>query len=830
MSATIPYNRVDAVPPLLDPVHNRAYGESSYGDAGAASNNPQMAYSLAQPAQQQQAQQAQLARFHEDFDASQRGSSILDDGEFHRAESQMSYTPSRGGALKKKGSLKKKSLRRNSSRRNSRAGSVASLLLGERERYADGEGDERNSAFYTPVPTSGSPTEILAHRFQAWRKVLKDLITYFREVQSSHENRSKSLLKLSNVCSNTECPPDFLNEGGISDTTYILRDFHKQAFAEASKAKDIQAGIIDQLSGLRNDLGLKIKEIKNLSGDFKNSVDKEMEATKKAVAGLQDALGDMESGVCHASGKGDPFIVKLAVDRQVERQINEENYLHTALLNLEASGRELESIVVGEIQKSYDTYAGILKREADEVYETIEKLRNGPLSLPRDYEWNKFVEGDDHIIDPMVPVRRAEDIEYPGRHHPAASEVREGMLERKSKYLKSYTPGWYVLSPSHLHEFKSHERLNDQSPVMSLFLPEQKLGSHSQPYSSSHKFMIKGRQTGAIHSRHSWVFRAESHDTMLAWYEDIKKLTEMSTRAERDAFVSSHRRTLSATSQKAGSVSSDGGLDEDEADQVPYSAASPMAQGAREPSQPRPQPGGRFPSELQVDRDLQTAQYASSGESLRDYEVIAAAAGLPGTSSPYGGGDHFLYDAEAVNEAEYPDPGTDRAGSLAPYQEILGNSDSARVDWVGSQRTPTGLTTTVDPTESYQTQTMPPPKQPPQRDRRPTPGPTSRPRSGVIDSAPVPPTTAVTASDVSTSITQEAMTTSQEIPGSTAPNAMDQTAGPNFPKSPRPRDLAGKAKSPPEREVVPVSARNKSVASISDMHVPGEYPPTPVVA
>jgi hypothetical protein len=113
-----------------------------------------------------------------------------------------------------------------------------------------------------------------------------------------------------------------------------------------------------------------------------------------------------------------------------------------ALLNLEASGRELESIVVGEIQKSYDTYAGILKREADEVYETVGRLRSGPLSLPKDYEWNKFVEGDDHFIDPRLPVRRVDDIEYPGRHHPAASEVRAGMLERKSKYLKSYTPGW----------------------------------------------------------------------------------------------------------------------------------------------------------------------------------------------------------------------------------------------------------------------------------------------------------------------------------------------------------------------------------------------------
>lgn len=37
-----------------------------------------------------------------------------------------------------------------------------------------------------------------------------------------------------------------------------------------------------------------------------------------------------------------------------------------AYLNLENSGRELESIVVGEIQKSYNAYAGIMKREGND--------------------------------------------------------------------------------------------------------------------------------------------------------------------------------------------------------------------------------------------------------------------------------------------------------------------------------------------------------------------------------------------------------------------------------------------------------------------------------
>lgn len=238
--------------------------------------------------------------------------------------------------------------------------------------------------------------------------MLKDLITYFREVGTSYEHRAKALLKVSNVINNTNAPALFLTEGGLNDANRILRDYHKQSVTEANKAKDIQGEIINQLSGLRADLSHKIKEIKSLSGDFKNSVEKEKEVTRKCVAALEESLSLVDSDPAAIAGKGDPFVVRLGVDRQVERQIDEENYLHRAYLNLENSGRELESIVVGEIQKAYNALANILKREADESYSTIEKLRSGPVGMPRDQEWNEFVTRDPHFVDPNISLRRLE--------------------------------------------------------------------------------------------------------------------------------------------------------------------------------------------------------------------------------------------------------------------------------------------------------------------------------------------------------------------------------------------------------------------------------------
>ena len=125
------------------------------------------------------------------------------------------------------------------------------------------------------------------------------------------------------MISNITAPPQFVTHGGIGDAIHILRDYHQRSISEGNKARSIEEDVIVQLTGLRSDLAQKIKEIKGLSGDFKNDVDKETEGTRKAVHDLQDALGSSST-----DPKSDPYLVRLGVERQLGRQIEEENYLH----------------------------------------------------------------------------------------------------------------------------------------------------------------------------------------------------------------------------------------------------------------------------------------------------------------------------------------------------------------------------------------------------------------------------------------------------------------------------------------------------------------------
>ncbi|KAF3931679.1 hypothetical protein ABW19_dt0201158 [Dactylella cylindrospora] len=549
--------------------------------------------------------------------------------------------------LKKRNSFKRSnSLKRSGSR--SRRSTVGEM-----------DSENPNSAFHSPVPSHGNPTEILANRFAGWRRILKDYIAYFKEVQLVYEARAKATSRLFHTLNSAIEPEMFLRSGGILETNVVLKEHHKSSMLASEQAKQVEIQIISSLSGLRNDLSGKIKEIKALSGDFKNNLDKEREATRRAVTQLSDSLLAVDANPSLASGKNDPYIVKLAVDKQLRRQLAEENYLHRAYLNLESSGRELESIVVSEIQKSFESYMNILRLEGADLTDTAERLQTQTIGLPPDHEWSCFVERDPDFVDPRIPIRHFEIVEYPGWNHPAAVEVRAGILERKSKYLKSYTPGWYVLSPSHLHEFKSPDRNHDMTPVMSLYLPDCTMGSHTQLGASSHKFMVKGRQTGALHRGHSWVFRAETHEAMMGFYEDIKKLIELSG-AERNAFVASHQKQNQQNqpdaSPKEASSSSENGLENDEADEIPYSADRSALVGS-EPSisEPRPE-GGRFPSDIDIQRrrSLRSTTSGASDQSLN------ARTGIVQPQESYPIGPVGEYDEERFNDFALGRPGLHR--------------------------------------------------------------------------------------------------------------------------------------------------------------------------
>ena len=403
------------------------------------------------------------------------------------------------------------------------------------------------------IPTTGQPTDVLAARFSAWRNVIRSIIVYLTEIASIEDEIVRQQLRLSHAVqfpfftienqyqptsSEDRYTQKFflpLGSGSVQDLPTILNQYHEALASNASNAsRELTNDVIPRLEDLRRDLLVKIKEIKSLQSDFKNSCAKELQQTKQDMKHYIDSLKEARYG----TPKQDPYLAKIALDKQIKKQLIEENFLHEAFDNLETSGAELEKVVVMEIQNALTIYARLLGQQSQLIFDIlISKLDMGFFNMNPQYEWDTFISRDPNFLQPNVPMRNLKEITYKYQHDPFTYEIRSGYLERRSKFLKSYSKGFYVLTPNFLHEFKSIDRKKDLVPIMSLSLNECTVTEHSKKGSHEAKFVLHGKQNGLIRRGHNWVFKTDSYESMLEWFNDIKVLSSTSNYKEKCKFV-----------------------------------------------------------------------------------------------------------------------------------------------------------------------------------------------------------------------------------------------------------------------------------------------------
>lgn len=430
------------------------------------------------------------------------------------------------------------------------------------------------------------PTEIMANRFSAWRSIIKDLVNYFKEYSSVQEEiiRQQSRLQQavgqitntannnSNYNNNTtpnseiEAINNFflpIGNGSVQDIPNALFKFHQKNVVDGTKTlKDINGLIIPKLEELRKDLLVKIKEIKNLQNDFKNNLSKELNDSKSLISQYNQAielankLGNTGNfshiTTLHEadSGKSDPYLVKIRLERQLKRQLVEENYLYDAYANLQNAGRQLESIVVLEVQNYVSMFLNLVNEENSNFSQhLLPNISNGFLSKESNFEWDAFIERNlpnvnNHgtissgtFIDLNIPKRHLSDFVIKNFDSNLNVAIREGYLERRSKFLKNYTSAWYVLTCSYIHEFKSNDRKKDPQPVMSLPLDSCTVSDHSKndgKLEGVYKFILTSKLHNTLMNKtHKWVFRTNTYQNMIEWFDSIKKMTSLPTPAAR---------------------------------------------------------------------------------------------------------------------------------------------------------------------------------------------------------------------------------------------------------------------------------------------------------
>ena len=387
---------------------------------------------------------------------------------------------------------------------------------------------------------------------------------YFEGVADIEANTSKELTKLGAVIQVPFRPGNqFLGEGGMQDVFYTIRDKTRViADSHSSLARTIESSIVQHLQKLRQEIKAHLKNVQNDTGKLAASVAKERELSTKAISDLARAISAVNHTPMSVSAKEDPFAVNMAVNKQLQRQVQEENALQKSIVIMQQNSAHFEEGIVRSIQSAWSTFDEWQSRMSTSVQETWRQLGVNMAQLMPDREWISFAARSDHLLDPETPLRNPDMIDYPGKNDPSVVPIHTGLLERKKRFTKSYKEGFYVLtSAGYLHEYASSDASTATHPIWSLFLPACTLGPPSSATTAkSHKFHIEGRKDGTSAygksggksffsgSDTAFTFRARSHEEMMELWNDLRMLVARylvaSEQMERDGPVAQAVRSV----------------------------------------------------------------------------------------------------------------------------------------------------------------------------------------------------------------------------------------------------------------------------------------------
>ncbi|GAA5993828.1 hypothetical protein JCM5350_006510 [Sporobolomyces pararoseus] len=383
------------------------------------------------------------------------------------------------------------------------------------------------------------PSDILIERFSAWKRLVKNLITYFEGIADIESNTAKELAKLGGVI---QVPfregNQFLGEGGVQDIFYGVRERTRLiADHHANLAKTVEGSIVQHLQKLRTELKAHIKNIQQDTGKLAASVAKEREISTKMITDLARSITMLKNTPMGVHAKEDPWYTNSLVARQLQKQVHEENALQKSIIIMQQNSEHFEEGVVRAIQMAWSTFDEWNSRASSQVQETWATMGQLMRSVAPTTEWIAFASRSEYLLDPDTPLRNPMTINYPGKDDPSVIPVHQGILERKKRYTKTYKESFYILTPAgYLHEHLSSDLSKHPNPELSLFLPECTLGAPTNPNARSHKFHIEGKKAigGDVGQKNgifaldaSFTFRARSHDEMLEWWNDCKQLSKV---------------------------------------------------------------------------------------------------------------------------------------------------------------------------------------------------------------------------------------------------------------------------------------------------------------
>ncbi|SCV72148.1 BQ2448_4842 [Microbotryum intermedium] len=407
----------------------------------------------------------------------------------------------------------------------------------------------------------------LIDRCQQWKHVDKSLLHYFQGLAAIQHTTAKATLALQETI---QVPfhegHQFLGEGGWQEVVYSVRDQTKLlAEAHSNFGETIDKTVVKELQGVRAEIKAHIaaieKEASSLADDVEKEVSRHPERVKttgivgfminttrflqqrshstQLLTQLQTGIETYESSDSPMLPQYDPYLTHSLVQTQLKKQVHKENGLQAALIRFQQQQPAFEESIAKSIQsacKLFDEAKATKDAEFAKLTKAIsESLQK--VSPTAEYEFWSSKEGA--LLDVNAPTRSVDAVVFPGLDHVSSQSIKEGHLERKKRFTKSYSESYYILTPSgYLHERKTSNRSDASAPGFSLFLPECVLGPPSGESDKSHKFHVEGNKAvkSSFESKVknslrfggkeiAYTFRARTHAEMMAWWKEMDQLT-----------------------------------------------------------------------------------------------------------------------------------------------------------------------------------------------------------------------------------------------------------------------------------------------------------------
>ncbi|KAM0792607.1 hypothetical protein ACM66B_005268 [Microbotryomycetes sp. NB124-2] len=393
-----------------------------------------------------------------------------------------------------------------------------------------------------PLPTGGTPPHsVLINRCHEVKRITKSLVNYFDGLATAHNNHGLAIAKLAGpniiqaplqesslflpaaTTSTHKSDAEDISANGWGDLLKMTKDA-TQAMGDDHQnfARNLSKNVVVPLKKLRPDIKAHIANMEKELGKLADAVTKERDASNACLTALSNALGpDSHADTICAE---DPVVLRAAVEAQLKQQVTKENDMLAAVINWTERTEAKEKEVFREIARCWNVF-----EQANSNLHLGNQQRSMLLSgevdsIAPDAEWTFFSKLN-HVIPSDTPSRKLEDIDFTGREDPRTIPVREGMLERQKRFLKTWSNGFWILSPSgHLHSYAS-----STSPIafpqVSLALRHCTLGPMPMPEVGS-----KGKQMEALFTIDApdgkYVFRAKSWEELSAWWTDVEKFTK----------------------------------------------------------------------------------------------------------------------------------------------------------------------------------------------------------------------------------------------------------------------------------------------------------------